>query len=194
MLQASRDSTISLISSAVPKQTCQQMMFNCSVLSTTPNIFTFSMNCTLCQGRSEGGNARAPKSPNNTASTFFNTVQLLPKDLRFEYGGAKLASCLGRHTTSLRRCGVPRSEKGAGDCSRQRRKSKLFSDSFARMSWEWRWRQWKDTCQRINYYLFFGAQNWDRLNSFINTKKAFKKLSRKYNLGIWNFDWKNTTL
>jgi len=54
------------------------------------------MNCTLCQGRSEGGNARAPKSPNNTASTFFNTVQLLPKDLRFEYGGAKLASCLGR--------------------------------------------------------------------------------------------------
>ena len=40
---------------------------------------------------------RAPKSPNNLTSTFFNTVRLLPKDLRFEHGGAKLASCPGRH-------------------------------------------------------------------------------------------------
>ena len=39
----------------------------------------------------------APKSANNVASTFFNTVQhLLPKDLRFEHGGANL-SCPGRH-------------------------------------------------------------------------------------------------
>jgi len=38
--------------------------------------------------------AGAPKCPNNVTSTFFNTVHLLPKDLRFEYGGAKLASCL----------------------------------------------------------------------------------------------------
>jgi len=28
--------------------------------------------------------------------------KLLPKDLRFEHGGAKLASCPGRHITSLR--------------------------------------------------------------------------------------------
>jgi len=35
----------------------------------------------------------APKSPNNVTSTFFNTVHLLLKDLRFEHGGAKLASC-----------------------------------------------------------------------------------------------------
>jgi len=42
------------------------------------------------------------KSPNNVASTFFNTVNLLPKDHRFEHRGAKLASCLGRHLTSLR--------------------------------------------------------------------------------------------
>jgi len=33
---------------------------------------------------------------------YFNTVQLLPKDLRFEHGGAKLVSCPGRHLTSLR--------------------------------------------------------------------------------------------
>ena len=34
-----------------------------------------------------------PKSPNNVASTFFITAHLLPKDLRFEDGGAKLVSC-----------------------------------------------------------------------------------------------------
>jgi len=45
---------------------------------------------------------RAPKSLNNITSTSFNTVHLLPKDLRFEYGGAKLASCPGRHLTSIR--------------------------------------------------------------------------------------------
>jgi len=28
---------------------------------------------------------------------FFNTVHLLPKDLDFEHGDAKLASCPGRH-------------------------------------------------------------------------------------------------
>jgi len=60
---------------------------------------------TLGQGRNEGGQeghkfpgaeslwgrrltARTPKSPNNFTGTFFNTVHLLPKDLRFEYGGA----------------------------------------------------------------------------------------------------------
>jgi len=46
----------------------------------------------------------APKSPNNVTSTVFNTVHLLPKDRRFEHGGAKLASCPGRHLTSLRPC------------------------------------------------------------------------------------------
>jgi len=44
----------------------------------------------------------APKSPNNVVITCFNTVHLLPKVLRFEHGGAKLASCPGRHLTSLR--------------------------------------------------------------------------------------------
>jgi len=41
---------------------------------------------------------------NRITSAFFNTVYLLPKDLRFEHGGAKLASCPGRHLTSLRLC------------------------------------------------------------------------------------------
>ena len=46
----------------------------------------------------------APKSPNNVTSMFFNTVHLLPKDIKFEHGGAKLASCPGRCLTSLRPC------------------------------------------------------------------------------------------
>jgi len=49
----------------------------------------------------------APKSPNNVTSAFFNTVNVLPKDLIFERGGAKLASCPGRHNlvTPLIACG-----------------------------------------------------------------------------------------
>ena len=35
----------------------------------------------------------ATKSPNNVASTFFNTVHLLPKDVRFEYGVPNLFPC-----------------------------------------------------------------------------------------------------
>jgi len=46
--------------------------------------------------------ARGAESPNNVRSNFFNTVHLLPKDLRFKHGGAKFASCPGRHLTSLR--------------------------------------------------------------------------------------------
>jgi len=40
-------------------------------------------------------NVRAPKSPNNVTSTSFHKVHLAPKDLTFEHGGAKLASCPG---------------------------------------------------------------------------------------------------
>ena len=46
----------------------------------------------------------ALKSPNNVTSTFFSAVHLLPKDLRFEHEGAKLASCPRRHLTLLRPC------------------------------------------------------------------------------------------
>jgi len=38
---------------------------------------------------------RSPKSPNNVANIFFNTVHLLP-------AGAKRISCPGRHLTSVR--------------------------------------------------------------------------------------------
>jgi len=34
--------------------------------------------------------AGSMKIPNNVSITFLNTVHLLPKDLRFEHGGAKL--------------------------------------------------------------------------------------------------------
>jgi len=43
----------------------------------------------------------APKSPNNVASTFFSTVKLLPKDLRFEHGGVELDSYPGRAPSNL---------------------------------------------------------------------------------------------
>ena len=48
--------------------------------------------------------AEGAENPNSITSAFFNTLHLLPKDLRFEHGGAKLASCPGRHLTSLRMC------------------------------------------------------------------------------------------
>jgi len=48
----------------------------------------------------------ASKSPNDVTSTFFHAVNLLPKELRFDHGGAKLASCPGPHLTSLRPCTV----------------------------------------------------------------------------------------
>jgi len=35
----------------------------------------------------------APKSPNKVTGTFFNTIHLLAKDLKFDYGSAKHASC-----------------------------------------------------------------------------------------------------
>jgi len=70
------------------------------------------------QGRNEGGQggtiSRAPShygAPNgcggrqkvpSMSQIFFDTVDLLPKQLSFEHGGAKLASCPGRCRTSLR--------------------------------------------------------------------------------------------
>jgi len=65
------------------------------------------------QGRNEGSRGHSvpgaellgvPKSPNNVASTFFNTVHLLQKDLSFEHG----VSCLGLHLTCVHLSGVHR--------------------------------------------------------------------------------------
>jgi len=53
------------------------------------------------RGVTRGERPRAPKSSYNVTSPFISTVRLLPKDLRFEHGGAKLVSCPGRHLTSL---------------------------------------------------------------------------------------------
>jgi len=47
---------------------------------------------------------RGPKSHNNVISTSFNTLYLLPKDLRFEHEGVKLVSCPRRRLTLLRPC------------------------------------------------------------------------------------------
>jgi len=44
----------------------------------------------------------APKSPNNVASTFFNKVHLLLKDLGFKHEVAKLISCPEWRLTSVR--------------------------------------------------------------------------------------------
>ena len=41
--------------------------------------------------------AGMPRSTINVTSTFFNTAHFLPYDLRHRSGGAKLASCPGRH-------------------------------------------------------------------------------------------------
>jgi len=45
---------------------------------------------------------RAPKSPNNVTSIFFNTCICFRKTSGSNKGGAKLTSCPGRHLTSLR--------------------------------------------------------------------------------------------
>jgi len=58
----------------------------------------------------------APKGLNNVTSTFFNSVHLLPKDLRFKYGGAKLASCPGCHLTSIRPWSVVPDDSCLGGC------------------------------------------------------------------------------
>jgi len=54
-----------------------------------------------CRERNDCGGA---EKVHNITSTFFNTVHLLCKNLRFEHGGAKLASCPGSHLTLSRSC------------------------------------------------------------------------------------------
>jgi len=58
------------------------------------------------------------KSHSNVITTFFKTVglHLLPKDLRFEHGGAKLVSFARRHLTTLRSCTSRLSSKNDEIC------------------------------------------------------------------------------
>jgi len=107
-------------------------LFSCGAISRPPHTLNAFLSETdklfaNVQGRNEGGEGGtilrapnhygaaewlrwAPKSPDNVTSTFFNGVHLLTKDLRFEYGGAKLASCFGSYLTSLRPCSEPSPE------------------------------------------------------------------------------------
>jgi len=74
------------------------------------NTVTASFNATIMGwGVMRGANypgakwlQGAPKSSKNVTRTFFNTVYLLPKNLRFEHGGGKLVSWPRRHLTSIR--------------------------------------------------------------------------------------------
>ena len=66
------------------------------------------------QGRNEGGKGGIiPRAPNHCGVAeksqqrhkyFLQNSTFAPKDLRFEHGGDKLASCPGRYLTSLRPC------------------------------------------------------------------------------------------
>ena len=66
-------------------------------------LVRFSAACD--QGGNKGGKISwVPKNPDNVTSTFFTTAHLLPKNLWFEHGGAKLAPYPGCHLTSLHTC------------------------------------------------------------------------------------------
>ena len=52
-----------------------------------------------CRGVTRGERGQ---NSNIITCTFFSVMHLLPKDLRFEHGGTKVASWPGRHLTSLR--------------------------------------------------------------------------------------------
>jgi len=60
-----------------------------------------SLNLDTQQGRNEGGKGTQYTGRRITMAHLFRKVHLLPKDLRFEHGGIKLASCPERHLTSL---------------------------------------------------------------------------------------------
>jgi len=74
-------------------------------------IFRFLLNNTRDVTRGERGHnppgaesMLGTKKLQHCHKHFFKTVHLLPKDLRFEHGGAKLVSCPRRHLTTLHPC------------------------------------------------------------------------------------------
>ena len=92
----------------------------------------------------------APESPNNVTCTFFNAVNLLPKDLRFERGGAKLVSCPWCHLTSLRpcmacerSCSVTMSDRRVMSQYHSLVIISIFSKQFCAPS---KWRPWHAPC------------------------------------------------
>jgi len=82
---------------------------NTEVFQRLSNLFSsaayINFNTISCgfQSNKYSGTVRGvEKFQQYVTSIFFNTTYLLPKDLRFEHGGANLASCPGQHLTSLR--------------------------------------------------------------------------------------------
>jgi len=88
------------------QESCKKQERSQSLKNVTPLISETKICCYKAQEvvSEVGCGLNAPKSPNIITSTFFNTIHLLPKDIRFEHGGAKLTYCPGRHLTSLRPC------------------------------------------------------------------------------------------
>jgi len=117
--QLGSSSWLFLIMSGVSSQSSRpnpinMVIFSCSYRYIDNISFSF-INPQLLVGVTRGARgAQFPRpritmgAPNHVTNTCFNTVHLLPKDLRFEHGGAKLASCPGRHVTSIRPCPKPK--------------------------------------------------------------------------------------
>jgi len=68
-------------------------------ITLTVKPYIASYNYTVNYERAEGRVKGLQCPQRRITGFFFNTLHLLPKDLTFEHGGAKLASCPGRHLT-----------------------------------------------------------------------------------------------
>ena len=71
-----------------------------------PGVYRREGKRSTMPGRRIIGGRRKVTKMLQLASTFFNTVHLLPKDIKFEYGGAKLVSCPRCHLTFVQPCPV----------------------------------------------------------------------------------------
>ena len=85
------------------------MMFRLENLFAFGKFLRFLLHNTSDVTRGEGAQFPGAESlrgakKSQVISTFFKTVHLLPKDLRFEHGGVKFVSCPTRHLTSFRLC------------------------------------------------------------------------------------------
>jgi len=68
------------------------------------NVHSVSSRTHNQGGNEESRGAQYRDKSQQCRKYFFNTVHLLPKDLRIEHRGAKFVSCPGRHLTSVRPC------------------------------------------------------------------------------------------
>jgi len=115
--------SVTLLAVCATARPCRIVLENCrcawnrSSWGSDLKICLFSENFSIFIAHHQGVTRRArgtiprklnhcggPKSYNNVISTSFNTAYLLPKDLRFEHGGANLVSYPRRRLTSLHLC------------------------------------------------------------------------------------------